>query len=115
MNRQHATPTITPADIEAAMATDRPDLLDTWNETSTTPGELVRVAANAQWLWERHLAASSAWTSTLRETGELRDYVIAQAIWLATREDLDEQNTFDRDPDDDPLSATSLRSGWFST
>lgn len=115
MNHPPATPTITSTDIHTAMTADRPDLLDTWVETSTETVELGRVAANAQWLWERHLAASSDWTSTLQETGQLRDYAISQAIWLATPDDLDEQNTFDRDPDDEPLSATSLRSGWFST
>lgn len=109
------TPTIVPDEIRAAMRTGRPDLLEDWTTQGITPAELARVAANAQWLWERHQAASSDWTSTLRKTGELRDYSIGQAIWLATRQDLDNENTFDRDPDTAALNETSLRSGWFST
>ncbi len=113
--RPSLTPTITPDEIQTALQTDRPEQLEDWVANSTLQVELTRVAANAQWLWERNELNPSRWASTLRATGELRQHSISQAIWMATRDDLYNENTFDRDPDAEPLSETQLRSGWFST
>jgi len=113
--RPPLVPTISPDEIHTALATDRPDLVEEWIADATLPDQLSRIAANAQWNWERNEQNPSAWASTLRATGELRQHSISQAIWMATRDDLYNENTFDRDPDAEPLSETQLRSGWFST
>ena len=110
-----ATPTITPDEIQTALATERPELVEDWTSDQTLPDQMARIAANAQWLWERNEQNPSPWASTLRATGELRQDSISHAIWMATRDDLYNENTFDRDPDAEPLGETQLRSGWFST
>ncbi len=113
--RPPLVPTISPDEIHTALATDRPELVEEWIADATLPDQLSRIAANAQWNWERNEQNPSAWASTLRATGEPRQHSISQAIWMATRDDLYNENTFDRDPDAEPLSETQLRSGWFST
>lgn len=105
--------TITPEEMLRATRHDRPDLVEEWDEAGTTPAHMERLAANAQWLWDRNLVASAAGRLAV-PSSYVRIYSISQAIWLATEDDLYEENTFDRHPDDEPLTETQLRSGWFS-
>ena len=115
MPSQKLTSPFTVSEVRELLSTERPELLEEWTEAGTVGAELERVAANATWTLAWMEPSSARWISTLRETGQLRAQALEQAIWLATRDDLYEQNTFDRDPDREPLDETQLRSDWFST
>jgi hypothetical protein len=110
-----STPPISAVEIRQAMTAERSDLSERWEQDGTVDAELTRVALNADWTLSWMTTSSSRWVSTLRQTGQLRSRAIEQAVWMATPEDLDSYNTFDRDPDREPFDATRLRSGWFST
>lgn len=115
MPSQKPTPPITVSEVRELLSTDRPELLEEWTEAGTVEGELERLAANATWTLAWMEPSPARWISTLRETGQLRERALEEVVWLATRDDLYEQNTFDRHPDRERLDETQLRSGWFST
>ncbi len=126
--------TVTPEEIGRMLRFDRPELIEEWDEEGTTEAHLVRVAANAQWQWEANLVAAAApkepvpvmemtdwrgpveWVPPpyLPPARYMRIFSIAQALWLATLDDLDHQNMNRPDPDAELLTETDLRSGWFS-
>lgn len=106
---------ITVEEIRRLMVRERPDLVDVWDEENTSAEHFARVAANAEWMWDRNVVDASTSLRPLPPTHQLRIYSISQAIWLATVEDLDNENFYGPDPGDEPLTETQLRSGWFLT
>jgi hypothetical protein len=100
-------------DLASELTAQRPELAQEWTQQGTLERHLQRLKANAHWLLERYEHSNRPSISTLRRTGQLRPFCIDQAISLATRDDLYDENTFDRNPDVETLNETQLRSGWF--